>query len=83
MGVCEEVVMGRQIWFVRLVIMVLLVIGGVKLNPGPPVVQGKIKQILVHVQNQEKESKGIKSLLNTHSQEIKQIKDVTRPMPKI
>jgi DNA repair ATPase RecN len=59
------------------VITVLLVIGGVELNPGPPVCQGKIDQILAHLRNQEK-SKRIKSLLESHKQEINKIKDKTR-----
>jgi hypothetical protein len=54
---------------------VLLVTGEVELNLGPPVNHGKTDQILTHVQ--EKESKGIKSLLGTRKQEIKEIKDVT------
>jgi hypothetical protein len=59
------------------VLMVSLVTGGVELNPGPPVNQRKIDQILAHVQNQD-ESKGIKSLLQTHNQEIKETEDVTQ-----
>jgi hypothetical protein len=49
-GVCEEMMMGKQIRFLRLVLTVFLVTGGVELNPGPPVNQGKIDQIVVHVQ---------------------------------
>jgi hypothetical protein len=37
-------------------VAVLLVIGGVEVNPGPQVEQGKIDQILSYVKNQEKES---------------------------
>jgi hypothetical protein len=33
-GVCEDVVMRSQMWFLGLVITVLLVIRGVELNPG-------------------------------------------------
>jgi hypothetical protein len=60
--------MGSQIWFLGLVIMVLLVTGGVELNPGPLVNQGKIDQILAHVRHQEKESNWIKGLLECHNQ---------------
>jgi hypothetical protein len=60
--------MGNQIWFLGLVIMVLLVTGGVELNPGPPVDQGKTDKILAHVRHQEKESKWIKGLLESHNQ---------------
>jgi hypothetical protein len=52
----------------------------VELNPGPPVDQGKIGQILACVTNKEKERKEIKSLLETHSQEIKEIKNVTHDL---
>jgi hypothetical protein len=65
-----EMVDGRQCWFVGLVIMVLLVVGRVELNPGPTVEQEKIDQILTHVRNQEKESKVIKQLLESHKDEI-------------
>jgi hypothetical protein len=46
-----------------LVIMVVLVVGGVELNPGPRVEQEKIDLISVHMRNQERgrESKVIKS----------------------
>jgi hypothetical protein len=57
MAKSEEDCAGSQIWFLRLVIMVL---------SGLPVKQGKTDQILVHVKNQ-KESKMIKGLLETHN----------------
>jgi hypothetical protein len=50
------------------------VIGGVEANLGPPVEQEKIDQILIHMQNQEKESKTIKNLLETHNQEMAEMK---------
>jgi hypothetical protein len=40
---------GRQISFLELLIMALLVSGGVELNPCPPVEQKKIDRILMHV----------------------------------
>jgi hypothetical protein len=40
------------------VVAVLLVIGGVEVNPGPPAEQGKIDQVLTYVRNQEKEWEG-------------------------
>jgi outer membrane PBP1 activator LpoA protein len=49
------------------------------LNPGPPVDQGTTDQTLTHVRNQE-ERKGIKNLLETHKQEIQEIKDATRDL---
>jgi hypothetical protein len=45
---------GWQIWFWGLLLIVMLVIGGVEVNPGPPVEQEKINKILIHMQNQEK-----------------------------
>jgi hypothetical protein len=51
--------MGSLIWFMGQVIMVLLVTG-VKLSPGPPADQGKIERTVAHVRNQEKEIKGLK-----------------------
>jgi hypothetical protein len=39
-GICEAVVMGSQIWFLELVIMVVLVIIEVELSLEPPVDQG-------------------------------------------
>jgi hypothetical protein len=59
-------------------VMVFFVTGGVELNSGLPVDQGKIDQILMCVWNKENESKGIRSLLEIHNQEIKKIKGVTR-----
>jgi hypothetical protein len=35
--------------------VVLLVVGGVELNPGPTVEQEKLDQIVTHVRNQERE----------------------------
>jgi hypothetical protein len=55
----EDVVMGRQIWFMGQETVVLMVTGGVELNQRPPADQRKIKHILAHVRNQEKENKGI------------------------
>jgi hypothetical protein len=53
--------------------MVMFVMRGVELNPGPSVDQGKINRILAHVRNQDKGSEGIKGLLETHNREIKEI----------
>jgi hypothetical protein len=52
--ICEEVVMGSQIWFMGQMIMALLVISGVELNPEPPADQQKIVHILEHVRKQKK-----------------------------
>lgn len=49
---------------------------------GPPVEQGKTEQILVHVRKQDTERKGRRSSLETHSQEIKEVKDVTRHLAR-
>jgi hypothetical protein len=50
-------------WFLGLLIAVLLVIGGVEVNPGIQVEQGKINQILAYVKNQDKERKIIKQMV--------------------
>jgi hypothetical protein len=50
----QEVMEGNQCWFVGLVIVVLLVVGGVELNPGPTVEQENLDQIVTHVRNQER-----------------------------
>jgi hypothetical protein len=71
----QEVMEGNQCWFVGLVIMVSLVVGGVELNPGPTVEEEKVDQILTHVRNQERESKVIKKLLETHNHESGEIKN--------
>jgi uncharacterized tellurite resistance protein B-like protein len=64
-------------WFLGLVIAVLLVIGGVEVNPGPQVEQGKIDQILAYVKNQEKESKVIKQMVELHKQEMAEMRKST------
>lgn len=51
-----------KILFVGLVTVMLLMIGGVKMKPRPPVRQLKVDQILVYVKNQEKEVKAIKHM---------------------
>jgi hypothetical protein len=67
----------NQCWFVGLVMMALLVVGGVELNPGPAVKQEKLDQILTHVRNQERErerEQGDKKLLERHNHEIGEMK---------
>jgi hypothetical protein len=45
------------IWFLRLILILLLVIGGVELNPGLPCKQDELNQILAHVRSgMQKES---------------------------
>jgi hypothetical protein len=63
-----------QIWFLGVVVAVLFVIGGVEMNPGPTVEQGKIDHILAYVKNQEKESKIIKQMVELHKQEMVEMK---------
>jgi hypothetical protein len=58
-GICEDVVMVSESWFLGQVIMVLLVIG-VQLNPGPPVDQRKTDHILMHVSTKRRRVKGLK-----------------------
>jgi hypothetical protein len=70
----EEEDVGRQIWFLGLVIY------GIEINPCLPVEQGKIDQILVLVRNEEKENKVIKSLLETYNQECTKIKNGLGPI---
>jgi hypothetical protein len=48
-----------KIWFIGLVLAVLLVVGGVEMNPVPQAELDKIDQILAHVKNQERETKVI------------------------
>jgi hypothetical protein len=70
-AVTHVVMEGNQCWFVGLVMMALLVVGGVELNPGPAVKQEKLDQILTHVRNQERErEQGDKKLLERHNHEI-------------
>jgi hypothetical protein len=66
-----------KIWFLGVVVAVLLVIGGVEVNPGPPTEQGKIDKILAYVRNQEKESKIIKQMVELHKQEMAEMKKST------
>jgi hypothetical protein len=63
--------------FLGLVIAVLLVIGGMEVNSGPQVEQGKINQILAYVKKQEKESKIIKQMVELHKQEMVEMKKST------
>jgi hypothetical protein len=53
-GFCEQVVTGNKIWFLGHVIT-MLVIEGMKLNPGRLSIRGRSINAL---RNQEKESKG-------------------------
>jgi len=57
-------------------------IRGVEPNPGPKADQEKIDQIIVNLRNQEKESKDIRSLLETRKQEMKEINDAYRDIGK-
>jgi hypothetical protein len=59
-----------KVWFIGLVTAVLLVIGGVEVNPGPQAEQTKIDQILTYVKNQEKEIKAIKNMVEAHKKEM-------------
>jgi hypothetical protein len=69
-----------QVWFLGVVVAVLLVIGGVEMNPGPAVEQGKIDQILAYVKNQEKDSKIIKQLVELHKQVLAEMKKCTEAL---
>jgi hypothetical protein len=59
-----------KVWFSGLVLAIILVIGGVEVNPGPQADQAKIDQILAYVKNQEKDSKLIKQMVEAHKQEM-------------
>jgi hypothetical protein len=72
--VSEDVAMGKQIWVLGLIVTMLLMIGEAELNPGLKADQEKINQIIVYFWNQE-EMKDIKSLLETHIKELKEIND--------
>jgi hypothetical protein len=57
-------------FFVGLVVMILLVMGGVEVNPGPPADQLKLDLILEHVKNQGHKTKMIREIMKAHSQKI-------------
>jgi hypothetical protein len=59
-----------KVWIIEIVTVILLVIGGVEVNPGPQAEQAKIDQILTYVKNQEKESKVIKQMVEAHKKEM-------------
>jgi hypothetical protein len=69
-----------KVWFIGLVTVILLVIGGVEVNPGPQVEQAKIDQILTYVKNQEKESKVIKHMVEAHKQEMAEMRKGTNSL---
>jgi hypothetical protein len=72
----HEVGMTAKIfWFSGQVIVTLLMIGGVEILPGPSTGQKNNDQILKHVRNQEEECEVVKSLLNSHNQEITGMKN--------
>lgn len=74
-GSWESEMVGKQMWFLGLVLTIPLVIGGVELNPGPPA-----DQILSHVKSQARESEVINELLEKHNQEIVDLRnEVNRP----
>jgi hypothetical protein len=52
--------MEKKIWFLGLVLTVLLLFGGVDLNPAPPVDQGEIDEILATRAESTEGDKGIK-----------------------
>jgi hypothetical protein len=54
-------------WFLELVLKVLLVVEGVEVNPGPPVEECQINEILKKVKSQERESKVTQNLSETHT----------------
>jgi hypothetical protein len=64
-------------WFIGLVTAVLLVIGGVEVNPGPQAEQTKIDQILTYVKNQERESKAIKNMVEAYKKEMAEMRTGT------
>jgi hypothetical protein len=53
-------------WFLGLILMVILVIGGVEPNPGPHSEQDKLDKILANLRNQEFESKATQKLFEIH-----------------
>jgi hypothetical protein len=53
------------------------VIGGVETNPGPQIEQMKIDQILEYVKNQVKEIKVIKQMVESHKQELSEMRKGT------
>jgi hypothetical protein len=69
-----------EVWFIGLVNVTLLVVGGVETNPGPQIEQVKIDQILAYVKNQEKESTVIKQMYESHKQEMSEIRKGTNAL---
>jgi uncharacterized protein YukE len=66
-----------EAWFIGLVVVILIVTGGVEMNPRLQIKQVKIDQILAYVKNQEKESKVIKQMLESHKQEMTKMRKGT------
>jgi uncharacterized coiled-coil DUF342 family protein len=58
-----------KVWFSGLVLAILLVLGGVEVNPGP-----QVDQILAYVKNQEKDSTLIKQMVEAHKQEMAEMR---------
>ena len=63
----------RVSWCLGILLMMMLVVG-VEVNPGPLVEQDKIDQILKQVKNQKEESKVIQKLSETHTRETGEVK---------
>jgi hypothetical protein len=63
-----------KVWFSGLVLVIILVIGGVEVNPGPQTDQAKIDQILAYVKNQKKDSKLIKQMVEAYKQEMTEMR---------
>jgi hypothetical protein len=59
--------------------VLLVVVGGTELNPGPTMGQENIDHILTHERNQEREQ-GNKKLLETHNHEIREMRNGNREL---
>jgi hypothetical protein len=68
---------GWETWFWGFVLMMMLVIGGVEVNPGLPVEQEKIHQILTHAKSGKGVTSDKKILQESHNQEMDTMKKRT------
>jgi len=59
-----------------LVLIVLLVVGGVEVKPGPPAEQDTTDQILKQINNRDRESRVSQKLFETNNREIGDVKNI-------
>ena len=59
-----------------LVLIVLLVVGGVEVKPGPPAEQDTTDQILKQINNRDRESRVSQKLFETNNRQIGDVKNI-------